>query len=143
VLFGADGRTLAYQTVELYDGAVESTSTSCESNGECGLSAAGDDLTIEFTFITQEIRIDLSTWQGDFEIADDGTLTGMVGGAVALDGVMDIVEGLGGCGDEPIREVLEPLLPNFADVFPDDDGQCTGISVAVRIEALPVYLFDE
>lgn len=143
VLFGSDGSTLAYQTLGLYEGATESTSTTCESTSECGVRVTGEQLTLEFLFITQEIRIDLFEWQGDFEVGDDGTLTGLIGGAVGLDGVMDIVEGLGGCGDEPIRQALEPLLPNFADVFPDEDGQCTGISVAVRIEAVPIYLFED
>lgn len=142
-LFATTGRYLPMQTLDLYDGATESTTTSCAWTEGCGLTAAGDELVLEFLFITQEIRIELTSWQGEFRVRDDGTLEGLIGGSVELDSAMDIVTSLGGCGDGPIRDVLEPILPRFADVFPDENGDCTGISAAVRVEAVPIFLFDD
>ena len=142
-LTGSDGQFVPYQTLDLYEGATRSTTTSCDWVAPCALELAGDVLVLEFLFITQEIRIELFAWQGRLSLRDDGSFEGLIGGAVALDSVLAILASLGGCGDDPIREALEPLVPRFADVFPDEDGACTGISAAVRVEAVPIYLFED
>jgi hypothetical protein len=142
-LYGTDGTFVPYQTLDRYEGATVSTTTSCAWTSPCELALSGELLTLEFLFLTQEIQIELAAWQGRLTLRDDGSFEGLIGGAVALDSVMAIVAGLGGCGDDPIREVLEPLLPRFADVFPDASGDCTGLSATVRVEAVPIYLFED
>lgn len=142
-LFDTTGTYLPFQTLDRYDGATQSATTSCDWVDACSLDASGDLLVIEFLFITQEIRIDLQSWRGSLELQSDGSLRGLIGGGVSLDSAMNIVTSLGGDGDQPIRDVIEPLLPRFADVFPDAEGDCSGISAAVRIEAVPIFLFDD
>ena len=141
-LLDANSAMLPYQTLDLYEGATRSASDTCAWVSPCALEASGELLVLEFLFITQEVRIDFASWQGRFELRDDGSLSGLIGGAVSLESAMGIVTSLGGCGDGPIRDVVEPLLPLFADVFPDESGDCTGLSATVRVEAVPVFLFE-
>lgn len=143
VLFDADGSLTSHQTLDLEEGATVSTTTACDFDAACGGTAGGDSLVLEFLFISSEIRLEFIAWQSAFQVDANGSLQGLLGGAVTLDSVNEIVGNLGGCGDERIREAIEPLIPRAADVFPDETGTCQALSGALRIEAVPVYLFGD
>ncbi|MCB9508161.1 MAG: hypothetical protein H6697_10940 [Myxococcales bacterium] len=143
LLTDADGEPSSHQTLSLQPGSTVSTASTCTFNEDCAGDASGDSLVLEFAFLDREIRIDLQSWRGTFVGEDDGTLTGLIGGVVPLADVMGIVTSLGGCGDERIRQALEPIVPGLADIFPNEAGECQGISAALRVEAVPVFLFED
>lgn len=143
VLADTDGAPTSHQTLSLEPGATVSTANDCSFDDACTGSATGDSLVIEFTFISNEIRLEFIAWRSAFQVDDRGSLDGLIGGAVSLDSVMAIVNSLGGCGDERIRDAIAPVIPRAADVFPDESGACQGLSGALRIEAVPVYLFED
>ena len=142
-LYGTDGRIVPFQTLDLYEGATETTTTSCEWVAPCELAIAGEQFVLEFVFITREIRIDLLGWKGHLTLGDDGSFEGMLGAALSLESVPGLLDALGGGDDAAVRNVVATVLPRLADAFPDEAGDCTGVSATLRVEAVPIYLFED
>jgi len=88
------------------------------------------DTLVELTALETFARI---------EIGEEGAISGFVGGILLVEEILRIVPEL---GDESISGVIESVIWNVADILPDDDGVCHGISFTLDFETVPAYLFD-
>lgn len=143
VMLDATGEIERYQTVGL-DSEGVSTTTTCSAAPMCGSwTATGTRLELPFTFLGTPIHIALEPWQLSLDVDDTGLAHILVGGAMPMADVDIFLEALSGdTTTRAIQQQVRGILPILADTFPDEDGECTGISAGLRFEALPAYVFE-
>lgn len=90
-----------------------------------------------FTF---EFLIPVTDGQVWLQFHEDGTASGVMGGGISVDALIDVVSSIDGAGGVP--DAVIALAPGLADLFPDDDGNCQSVSVALEIEAVPAFFYE-
>lgn len=87
------------------------------------------DEFFEFDMIGGGVRL---VWQ------EDGTVAGELAGGVAVSaiaGQIGAIDDIGG-----LQDVVPPLLEQAADLWPDESGACTHISIGFDITARPAFV---
>lgn len=92
------------------------------------------DEFIDLTLLDARVLVDL-------EAGVEGRGAGIIGGGLSIDELALNVAGLDGIGDQ-IPQLIGPLLEVNADLNPDAQGNCQRLSVQLRFETLPAFLFD-
>jgi hypothetical protein len=77
------------------------------------------------------------------EIHEDGTMSGILGGAVDQEQVYEIGRMADGAQELQITPTLQMLLPRWADLLPGEDGRCTHLSAALTFESVPAFVFAD
>lgn len=135
---GSDGLLLPDQTFDR-DLDAPAASVSCATL-EGGVLRARP-MTMRLPLAVFDEWIDLTLIDGTLEITT--TDTGwdvMIGGGVGVVEIQDNVASLDGIGDD-IPVLIETVLGVHADLAPNAWGGCDRISVTLRAEAVPAYLF--
>ena len=141
VLIGANGRPLGGQTIDL---RAEDNLLGLSDQAEIrdGILEGHDlEMTLRLTYLGTRLELPFVRGRVLASADGEGGVDMKLGGVVPLDAVMDIVLGLGGCGDAMLGETLEALVPLLVDIRTRSDGECDGISGALRAHAVPVYVF--
>ena len=89
------------------------------------------DVALEFNLHNSTLRFD----QGI-----DGHHTGYISGGLYIDEVIDFVSGR---DDIDIGDLVTELVETRADLWPDETGQCTGISVVFEFRAKPAFFYAD
>lgn len=89
------------------------------------------DVALEFNLHNSTLRFD----QGI-----DGHHTGYIAGGLYIDEVIDFVSGR---DDIDIGDLITELVETRADLWPDETGQCKGISVVFEFKAKPAFFYAE
>ena len=87
------------------------------------------DEFFEFDMVGGGVRL---AWQ------EDGTVAGELAGGVAVSaiaGQIGAIDDIGG-----LQDVVPPLLEQAADLWPDETGTCTHISIGFDITARPAFV---
>ncbi len=71
----------------------------------------------------------------------DGTMKGFISGSISVTELLEIVEGIDGGGQ--ITELLEVVLAPSADLFPDEEGICSELSITLVFEAIPAFFYED
>lgn len=90
------------------------------------------DASVRFTLLDGAIR---------YEIHEDGTLTGVVGGGLSTAQLREVSQAANIMDD--VFELIDSLVDSVADLAPDPNGQCTQISIALAFQGVPVYVFED
>jgi hypothetical protein len=90
-----------------------------------------------FTF---DFLIPVTDGKVRMEIHQDGTATGVMGGGISVQALIDVVSSIDGAGGVP--DAVTALAPGLADLFPDESGDCQSVSVALEIEAVPGFFYE-
>lgn len=77
--------------------------------------------------------------RADFE--EDGSATGFISGSIDIAELLELVGGISGGGQ--VVEVLLAVLDSSADLFPDENGDCTEISITLEYEGVTAFLFED
>lgn len=77
--------------------------------------------------------------RADFE--EDGSATGFISGSIDVAELLELVGGISGGGQ--VVEVLLAVLDSSADLFPDENGDCTEISITLEFEGVTAFLFED
>lgn len=118
--------------------AVSRTDGATIEDGELEITGVAFDIpAFVFTF---EFLIPVTDGQLWIDFHDDGTATGVMGGGISVDALIDVVSSIDGAGGVP--DAVIALAPGLADLFPDDDGNCQSVSVALEIEAVPAFFYE-
>jgi len=89
------------------------------------------DEFLEFDLVGGAIRV---SWQ------EDGTVAGQLAGGVSvasLAGQIGAISDIGG-----LQDVVPPLLEQAADLWPDESGACTHLSIGFDITARPAFVAE-
>jgi hypothetical protein len=136
-LVGNKGLIMPFQTFHVdYDLDVSTVTGAKIVNGE--LEAGPVDIEIPMDVLDASFPMRLSNGRVRVKIAEDGSFTGLIGGAI---NVADVFEEFGIVVDGPEDDLMRPIFEANADMG-YVDGVCTEISMAFGIEgdiAYPVH----
>ncbi len=90
-----------------------------------------------FTF---DFLIPVTDARVEIQINPDGTATGMMGGGISVDALIEVVNSIDGAGGVP--DAVTALAPGLADLFPDESGDCQSVSVAMELELVPAFFYE-
>ena len=96
---------------------------------EVGLPFNIFDIALFFTLNGSTLR---------FNQGVDGHHTGYIAGGLYINEIIDFVDGR---SDIDIGDLIIDLLRTRADLWPDDSGQCQGISVVLEFKAKPAFFY--
>ena len=74
---------------------------------------------------------------------EDGTWSGIVGGGVATDQIMNVAMMADAMQGEQISPALRALLPRWVDMGKGEDGRCTQLSAALLFESQPAFVYPD
>ena len=72
---------------------------------------------------------------------ENGVHTGVIGGAVTLSNIQEIADAVEGGDDE--AALIQRLGSLFADLLPDDTGDCQAMSVTLKFETTGAFLYED
>ena len=118
--------------------AVSRTEQASIIDGVLGFDGVAFDIpAYVFTF---DFLIPVTDGEVRLEINEDGTATGVMGGGISVEALIDVVSSIDGAGGVP--DAVTALAPGLADLFPDESGDCQSVSVALEIEAVPGFFYE-
>jgi hypothetical protein len=137
---GSDGTILSDQTFHLDPSIEASTTVSVQfENGK--MYAEGVDLTLPVQLLDEYVTLILNKSAFRFEIQEDYIANGYMAGGLPVDALKDRIAEIDDIGD--LSEVIPGMVESAADLFPDDSGDCTEISLGLDFVAKHAYLFQE
>lgn len=89
------------------------------------------DIALDFTLHSSTLR---------FNQGVDGHHSGYIAGGLYINEIIDFVSGR---QDIDIGDLVIDLVQNRADLWPDENGQCQGISVVFEFEAKPAFFYAD
>lgn len=103
--------------------------------------AAPFDLTLPVSILDADIILDISEGAIQVDLEDDGTATGVLGGAVPIESILSVLneDGI----DPAVADAVTGLLYLAADMDVDGDGECTDLSLALEFESVNAFYFDD
>lgn len=107
-----------------------------------GLEGGPLDLKFRLRFVTTPIAFEFHKVRFRFKTEADGSLTGVLGGAVTLSD-LDRLVGLLNGDDVDLQKTLQAVLPTLADVHNEQTDRCDAISGALAFHAIPAFIFDQ
>ena len=138
-MIGADGWLLPNQTLDINpDTPVTTAPVSTLADGrlevgpieEVWLTIAVLDLNASFKLSNVMVRL---------EPLEDGTWAGMIAGGITIQDIIDVVTLQN--VDDSVFDLVGPALELMADLAPDDSGDCTELSMTLKLEAVPAFLY--
>jgi len=130
-LLGADGEVLDSQTISVAD----PVTVECVPVVDGVVEASGFQVVLPVQVLDVEMDLHLRDVAIRAEMGPDGW-EGVLGAGIPLTD-FDTILSEEDLGD--LRDLLEPVVDNLADLFPDDDGNCTAVSATLAFTALPAF----
>lgn len=140
-LLTTDGELLADQTFPLSGDPVLADTTELTVQADGSVVSGAFDLDFRMLFISTPLQADLRHSRIRMTPDGKGGFDGEIGGIVSIADTMVLVSNLGG-DDESLGATLENLIPVFAESSLQSDGACDGLSMGLRIHAIPVYVLN-
>ena len=138
-MVGADGWILPNQTLDMApETAITTASGGSIVDGVLELGPV-EAVPLRVTVLDLDATFDIYNVRLRLEQDDDGVWRGVLGGGMATADLMYVAT-LANV-DPVVAELIEPVLAVIADLAPDETGQCTQMSVAMAIEAVPAFLY--
>ena len=139
-MVGADGWLLANQTFDVEpDAPVTSARGGSVVDGVLEIGPV-DSVALRVTVLDLDATFDVHDVRLRLKLEDDGVWRGVLGGGVETEDLLYIAT-LANV-DPVIAQLIEPVLTAIADLSPNESGQCTQLSVALGVEAVPAFLFE-
>ncbi len=136
-LQGSDGRYLPDQTLTLHADpylgiAVESELTADRlTGGPASIRISGQFLGTQFDLNFADARFRLA-------LTRTGRIIGLLGAAIPVPDLIDLASKLNG-DEEDERRLLTAVIPSFADIRSDGDGDCDRVSAALEVGGTRVF----
>ncbi len=114
------------------------------ANRTAGVLEAGTFTSQPFTvglpvrILNVDFIMQISLGRVQLTLHPDGSADGIFGGAVAVESIVELANGV----DTSVRELATNLLRQKADLLPDESGRCTAISVWWQFHAERAFVAD-
>ena len=137
-VIGGDGVILSGQT---YDRTDQESWVLDQEIVDGRLEAHGFDLAVPVQVLDADIVLDIDRGALRVDLNEDGSATGLVGGAVPIDLILDVIyeENV----NDEVAEAVDTLLHLAADMDVDGDGECRDISLALDFTATSAFYFED
>ncbi len=137
---GNDGLIEAGQT---YDRDVDAPSYTVEGSTVVGGVFESGPFTMALPMVVDDIELLITVRDMYLRggVDEDGALRGIFAGSIVLDELNAFIDRI----DEgsALFTAMRSVLGANADLDPDEDGRCRRISIAVGVEAVPAFFFDD
>lgn len=137
-LVGTHGYLVPGQTFDADRGTREGVATEvalADGSGE----AHHLDLRLPFAILDAELELVFLDGAVRYERHEDGSYTGLLGGAVEWRDILDQLNGTGIASE--VKALLELLLAQSADMHPDAEGACRSVSAGITFTGEEAFIF--
>ena len=111
---------------------------------EDGVLRAGPfDVSIPVAILQVFFQLEVRDAMIEARIEPDGSLIGMIGGAVPNEKILDVARTADRMQATQIADLLEPALRGLADMEPDERGRCSAVSATMLFEGTPAFLYED
>ncbi|MCA9577630.1 MAG: hypothetical protein H6726_11165 [Sandaracinaceae bacterium] len=135
---GTDGRLLSGQSFDLRDVEPVVIETSIEDGV---LFASGISLQLEGSILDVEFELPISLGQLRVDFNPNGTITGVLGGALPWTTLADVIPRIGGASQ--FATLGRAILRGIADVMNVETGECDRISASIRVHGVPAFIYGD
>ncbi len=141
-LLGTDNFLLSGQSYAVHTGEDAYMGSFKNASIENGTVRAGPfDMLFPISILDAVETLHIKDTYIEFKLADDGSYTnGIVGGGLVIDDILYITRNY--AVGNSVRQAVEFLIPNLADLGPDDNGDCQQLSIALRFKAKQGFLLE-
>ncbi len=139
-LMGTDGQIQMNQTFAA-DSERPSTFTEGGSIDAGSFRIDGVTIALPVQILDEFIEFDLEGASMMLEWQEDGSAVGRLAGGVSVDSLAGQISNISDIGG--LQDVVPPLLEQAADLWPDESGTCTHLSVGMEVTARPAFLLSE
>jgi hypothetical protein len=136
-LMGTDGQIQMDQTF-LIDTERPSTFATGGRIRDGIFDIQGVTISLPVQILDEFIEFDLEGSALQLAWQEDGSMAGRLAGGVSTDALGGQIGAIGDIGS--LQDVVPPLLEQAADLWPDETGRCTHISVGMEVTARPAFL---
>lgn len=134
-MIAADGELEWYQTVELDSGQTPSEGAATVEAGVLGAEGLTVDIPLAVFDVSYDFTLDGA--QLRFSVADDGSVSGWLGGGVARTQLDEVV------ATENIDDAVQELAQALIDENLDLGAECDTMSITFAFHAIPAFLYEE
>lgn len=135
---GTDGRLLAGQSFDLRPVEPVVIETSIRDGV---LLADGVALQLEGSILDVEFELPISLGQLRVEFNPNGTITGVLGGALPWRTLADVIPRIGGASQ--FAALGATILRGIADIMNFETGECDRISASIRVHGVPAFIYED
>lgn len=135
-LLGTDNQLLWDQTMSYHQTFPSAELPDAAWTGD-SLEGQGFTVDLELRIIGYDVDMLLEQSMVRVIPQPDGTVRGVVGGSILIQPIIDILNEGAVLGPD---NAVSAALPFFADMLPDENGDCTAISASLEFTAIPAYL---
>jgi len=136
-MLGTDGLPLSGQTFDRW-GIEDWAAGTAIVEGR--VHGAGMEFHLPISILGADIELNMYKAQLRVDLAEDGSATGMMGGAVPIDDILSVLneENV----DPEVAATVTDLMELAADMDVDGDGECRDLSLAFEFQAVNAFFFD-
>lgn len=136
---GTDGRLLAGQS---FDIRTDTEPVVVQTRIRDGvLLAEGVNLELTGSILDVEFEIPISLGHLRVEFNPNGTITGVLGGALPWNTLADVIPRIGGAAQ--FATLGRAILRGIADVMNFETGECDRLSASIRVHGVPAFILDQ
>ncbi len=139
-LLGTDGDPLPGQTLDL-DTAFTDQEFTQLAVVDGRVEASPISVALPVTFLEADLLFEFQDGAIRFDLHDDGTLTGVLGGGLDVNDVVETIQAQGVA--QELKDLAGSVLRFAADLAPNEAGACTQLSVVLAFEAQPVFVYSD
>jgi len=135
---GTDGRLLAGQSFDIRTDTEPVVVRTRIRDGV--LLAEGVELELTGSILDVEFEIPISLGQLRVEFNPNGTITGVLGGALPWNTLADVIPRIGGA--QQFATLGRAILRGLADIMNFETGECDRLSASIRVHGVPAFILD-
>jgi hypothetical protein len=139
-IIGTDGTILVDQTFGL---SPDVPSTTAEGGWveDGGFEIHDVQITLPVQILDVFLTFTMPSGAVHLDLAEDGTVTGYLAGGVPVEQITTQIGGISDIGE--LSSVIPPLIEAAADLYPDEDGDCTALSLGFDVAGKPAFVYQE
>lgn len=99
------------------------------------LVASPLDVELPVQVLDEKLNFEMENGGIHIQLTETGFMSGFFTGALPITALTDITS----LPDVNLPEVVQDLVRSAADLYPQEDGSCSGISVAFEYQAIPSF----
>ncbi|MCK6504239.1 hypothetical protein L6R53_12695 [Myxococcota bacterium] len=139
-MLDTNGELLASQTLDL-DPAFADVEVGELPIVAGSVQARPFSLSLPVSILNADLSFDIAGGAIRYDLAADGTLSGVMAGGLSTAYLREVASTENVSAE--VFELVDSVVDSVADLAPDDQGQCTQISITLGFSAVPVYVFED
>ena len=132
-LLGADGVMLSHQTLQV----AAPVSAPCVRTADGSFEARGLQVALPVRVLNLSFTLHLADAAVRIAVDDEGRAVGLLAGGIPMSD-FEVILAEDNIAD--LSNFLRPIVTGMLDLYPDETGACTAMSVTLGFDAIPAFL---